>query len=67
MRSNENTDHPGKLTSFYDVFHKIEDELNNLYEKSMVCFSNNSKNQELKLQKITEGKFNPKINKKSLM
>jgi len=65
MRSNENTDHPGKLPSFSDVFHKIEDELNSLYEKSMVCLSNNSKSQELNLQKVSELKFNPKITNKT--
>lgn len=68
MRSNENSNSQRKMSSFYEVFHKIEDELNSLYERSMICFSNDSKTPELKLQKISEESFSQqKKIKKALM
>lgn len=64
MRLNENVNNSRKISTFSEVFHKIEDELNSLYEKSMICFSNDSKSPELKLQKITDdSKSNQKFKK----
>lgn len=60
MRSDENSNNQKRPLSFYDVFHKIENELNNLYEKSMICFSNDTKPTELKLQKFSNESFSTK-------
>jgi len=50
MRTSENTNFQLKVTPIIEIFHKVEEELTNLYEKSMIISSkDNEKSKDAKL------------------